>query len=162
MPTDPYSATSRAAAVLRKQEKFIELLRYKMSLGSEMVVNLGNLYSAALPAWIAAAFEDAVRSGVELEGAPMVALGYGSGDASEALPIRVAPDWFQPAGRIGFAEALADPIDLTRNQYEALHDGCKIDELCYEPRGEFVISRVGNKYERGFQDLGVEYYEYIP
>ena len=162
LPTDPYTATSRVAAVLRKQEKFVELLRDKMSLGSEMVMNLGNLYSAALPAWIAAAFEDAVRSGVELEGAPMVALGYGSGDASEALPIRVTPAWCEPASRIGFAEALADPIDLNRCQYEALHDGCKIDELRYEPHEEFVISRVGNKYERGFQDLGVEYYEYIP
>lgn len=161
MPSDPYSATSRVAAVLRKRENFLQLLERKMSLGSEMVVNLGNLYSAALPAWIAAAFEDAAAQGVELEGAPMVALGYGSGDASEALPIRVSRGWQEPARCIGFAEALADPIDLNRCQYEALHDGGKAAELCYTPREEFVISRVGDTYERGFQDLGVEYYEYI-
>ena len=42
-----------------RQPTFRELLAQKMSLGSEAVKDLGNLYSAALPAWIAAGLEEA-------------------------------------------------------------------------------------------------------
>jgi hydroxymethylglutaryl-CoA synthase len=159
--SDPYGATSQAANALRNHASFRELLQQKMSLGSDTLMNLGNLYSAALPAWIAAAFEEALGSGSELGGAPMVAVGYGSGDAAEAIPIRVVDGWQEAAGRIGFAEALADPIDLKREQYEALHDGEEVPDLKYAPRQEFIISHVGDRYERTFQDLGVEYYEYV-
>jgi hypothetical protein len=46
-------------------------------------------------------------------------------------------------------------------QYEALHDGIHAPDLDYRPRDEFKISRVGDTYEQGFQDLAVEYYEYV-
>src|SRR5690606_40727951 len=85
---DPYAATSAVAAVLRKRSNFRELLAQKMGLGSEGARDLGNLYSAALPAWIAAGFEEAVQTGKELAGSPMVMVGYGSGDAAEAIPMR--------------------------------------------------------------------------
>jgi hydroxymethylglutaryl-CoA synthase len=113
-----------------------------------------------LPAWIAAGLEQAATTGVALEGLPLVAVGYGSGDAAEALPIVAAPGWEQPARRIGFAAALGQAVDLTRSQYEALHDGVEVD-LRYTPTSEFRISRVGKSYETSFQDLGVEYYEYV-
>jgi hydroxymethylglutaryl-CoA synthase len=89
---DPYVATSAAAGCLRKQPAFRELLARKMSLGSEAVKDLGNLYSAALPAWMAAGLEQAARDGVELLGAPLVAVGYGSGDAAESIPVGVRLD----------------------------------------------------------------------
>lgn len=158
---DPYAATSAVAGVLRKRESFRNLLSRKMSLGSEAVKDLGNLYSAALPAWIAAGLEQAAREGAALDGAPLVAVGYGSGDAAEALPIAVAPGWAEVASRIRFAEALAGAIDLTREQYEALHDGAEVPNLAYVPKREFCIARVGKSYEQSFQDLGVEYYEYV-
>jgi hydroxymethylglutaryl-CoA synthase len=159
-PQNPYEATSAVASVLRKQPSFRNLLGEKMRLGSEVVKDLGNLYSAALPAWIAAGVEQAAVDGLELDGAPMVAVGYGSGDAAEALPIALVPGWQAAARRIAFREALGDSIDLSREQYEALHDGRKAD-LVYEPSREFRISRVGKSYEPSFQDLGVEYYEYV-
>jgi hydroxymethylglutaryl-CoA synthase len=158
---DPYTATSAAASTLRKRESFRKLLAQKMSLGSEAVKDLGNLYSAALPAWIAAGLEQAARNGVALDGAPLVAVGYGSGDAAEALPISVAPGWAEAAARIRFTEALEGAIDLTREQYEALHDGGEVPNLAYVPKREFCIARVGKSYETSFQDLGVEYYEYV-
>jgi len=159
-PSDPYVATTAVASTLRKHPAFRELLARKMSLGSEMVKDLGNLYSAALPAWMAAGLEQAAATGVALEVQPLVAVGYGSGDAAEALPITPAPGWEASARRIGFASALAQAIDLTRTQYEALHDGVDV-ELDYKPSSEFRISRVGKSYETSFQDLGVEYYEYV-
>lgn len=159
-PKNPYEATSAAASVLRKQPRFRALLGEKMRLGSEVVKDLGNLYSAALPAWIAAGLEQAEKDGLELDGAPMVAVGYGSGDAAEAMPITLVPGWQAAAARIRLEQSLADAIDLTREQYEALHDGRKT-ELEYQPRAEFRISRVGQSYDPSFQDLGVEYYEYV-
>ena len=77
-----------------------------MSLGGEKVKEMGNLYSAALPAWIAAGFEDALEQGMELAGQPMVMVGYGSGDAAEAVPMHAVAGWQVAAARIGFGSAL--------------------------------------------------------
>jgi hydroxymethylglutaryl-CoA synthase len=159
-PENPYEATSAAATVLRRQAGFRKLLSDKMQLGSEAVKDLGNLYSAALPAWIAAGIEQASAEAKDMTLAPMVAVGYGSGDAAEAMPIHLVQGWQAAAQRIHFQRALADAIDLTREQYEALHDGRQSDVSC-EPQREFRISRVGNSYEPAFQDLGVEYYDYV-
>lgn len=159
---DPYPATSQVAACVRRRPSFRELLSEKMSLGADWMRDLGNLYTAALPAWIAAGFEQAAERGYELDGAPMVAVGYGSGDAAEAIPMTAASAWRGPARRIGFCRALDNAIDLNRQQYEALHDGAEVVGLEYSPRDEFRIARVGQRYEQGFQDLGVEYYEYVP
>jgi hydroxymethylglutaryl-CoA synthase len=158
--TDPYLATSAVASLVRKSPRFRELLKQKMSLGSSLVRDLGNLYSAALPSWLAAGFEEAALKSVELTGRPMVAVGYGSGDAAESWPIRPVPGWQEFASRIGFSRAIQDPIDLTREQYEALHDGHEVD-LDYVPQAEFAISHVGECYDAAFQDLGVEYYKYV-
>jgi hydroxymethylglutaryl-CoA synthase len=157
----PYLATSAAASMLRRQGAFIELLVKKMSLGSDAVKDVGNLYCAALPAWIAAGLEEAATQAVDLEGSPMVAVGYGSGDAAEALPLYAVAGWREAALRIGFAEALAGAIDLSQGQYEALHDRRDAADIDYRPQNEFAIHRIGKKYDAGFQDLGVEYYEFV-
>jgi len=160
-PSEPYPLTAQVAAFLRKTPAFKELLATKMSLGSDWVMELGNLYTAALPAWIAAGFEQALEKGLELSGEPLLAVGYGSGDAAEAIPLRVAPAWKGAASKIGFREALSRAIDLDRAQYETLHDRHELPGVAYEPR-EFMIARVGDTHEPAFQDLGVEYYEYVP
>jgi len=157
----PYEATSQCASVLRRQTAFIDLLVKKMSLGSEAVKDVGNLYSAALPAWIAAALDEAAERDDELEGSPMVAVGYGSGDAAEALPLYAVKGWRDAARRIGFADALSGALDLSQRQYEALHDRRDAADIDYSPSNEFAIRGVGKKYEPGFQDLGVEYYEFV-
>ena len=157
---DPYSATSAVASVLRKRASFRELLTQKMSLGSENTKQLGNLYSAALPAWIAAGLEDAAEKQLELAGANMVAVGYGSGDAAEAIPISPSNGFERAASRIGLARALGGAVDLNQEQYESLHDRRELN-LPYTPSAEFVIDRVGTAYDGTFQDLSVEYYEYV-
>ena len=58
-------------------------------------------------------------------------------------------------------QVLTPAVDLSRAQYEALHDGVDVEGLSYTPTGEFRIARVGKSYETSFQDLGVEYYEYV-
>lgn len=157
---DPYPATGAAAGALRRRPEFTALLDAKMSLGGDLVRDLGNLYSAALPAWIAAGLEQASADGVDLDGASMVMVGYGSGDAAEAIPMIAVPGWQEAAKKIGFREAISGAIDLNQQQYEAVHDGLDAVGLDYSPRGEFAILRVGETYDSGFQDLGVEYYGY--
>lgn len=161
-PTDPYAATTAVASLLRRKASFRELLAAKMGLGDQVVRDVGNLYSAALPAWIAAGFEDAAARDIELHGYPMVAVGYGSGDAAESMPLEAGPRWREAAARIGARRALQGSIDLTREQYEALHDGRRVEGLAEPVPGTFAISHVGEKHEAAFQDLAVEYYEFVP
>ncbi len=160
-PRNPYEATTALASLLRKQPAFQELLAEKMSLGADAAMDMGNLYSAALPAWLAAGMDQGAHEGLDLTGQPMVAIGYGSGDAAEAIPIQPVEGWETAARKIGTQAALArGAVDLTEEQYAALHDG-RDAELATEPSEEFVIARVGEQYDPAFQDLGVEYYEYI-
>jgi hydroxymethylglutaryl-CoA synthase len=160
-PVEFYEATSRVAGVLRKHRSFSDLLAEKMSLGSRTMARMGNLYCAALPMWIAAGLEDAATTGCDLTGDPMVMVGYGSGDAADAIPIRAPEGWADAARRIALPAALAGGIDLTREQYESIHDGRDPDYPAYAPSDEFAISRVGQRYDSSFQDLGVEYYEFV-
>jgi hydroxymethylglutaryl-CoA synthase len=159
--TDPYVATTAVAGLLRKQKGFRQLLDEKMGLGSDTVKDLGNLYSAALPAWIAAGLEAAARQKLDLADAPLVAVGYGSGDAAEALPLYAVTGYESAASRIGFARSLEGGVTLSREQYEALHDGTEVPALAYTPKDEFAIARVGKTYGASFQDLGVEYYDFV-
>jgi hydroxymethylglutaryl-CoA synthase len=146
---------------VRKSAVFRDLIKHKMSRGADRAMDLGNLYTAALPGWLAAGFEEAAESNLELANETLLAVGYGSGDAAEAIPLHVVPGWQAQANRIRFRSALANPVDLSREQYEALHDGREIPNLSYQPRDEFIIARIGEVNEPAFQDLGIEYYEYV-
>jgi hydroxymethylglutaryl-CoA synthase len=110
---------------------------------------------------MAAGLEDAAQRKLDLGGAPLVAVGYGSGDAAEALPLYVAPGYEAAASRIGFSHSLQGAVTLSREQYEALHDGTEVPSLSYTPKSEFTIARVGKEYGASFQDLGVEYYDFV-
>ena len=153
--------TSQVVAAVRKTADFQSFVERKMSLGSRAAADLGNLYTAALPAWMAAGFEEAAARDVDLAGKWMLAVGYGSGDAAEAIPLRVSPTWARAARRIGVAAALAHAVDLDKEQYESLHDTKSVAALPPLPGDRFRIARVGTSYGAGFQDLGVEYYEYL-
>ena len=158
---DPYQATSTVASALRKQKTFRTWMSQRMGLGADVVRNLGNLYSAALPAWLAAGFEQAAAQGADLKGKSMAAIGYGSGDAADAIPIRAVDGWQEAAKRIHLERALRGSVDLTKAQYEALHDHGSIEGFEVPVQSEFAITRVGDRYEPAFQDLGIEYYEYV-
>jgi len=124
--------------------------------------DLGNLYSAALPAWIAAGLEQAAQEKADLAGERVLAIGYGSGDAAEALLLEVAPGWELAARRIGFRAALEGPRFLTRHQYEKRHDGEPVELPLPRTRsGFFVVEKVGDRVEADCQDVGIEYYRYL-
>jgi len=157
---EPYPLTMATLHAFRQSEDFEDSVLARLSLGATDIRDLGNLYTAALPAWLAAGFEEALRDDLPITGDELLTMGYGSGDAAEVIPFYVAEGWQEAASRIRFTEALTRAVDLTREQYEALHDGRRVTDLGYDPADEFVVERVGQSDDRHFQDIGIEYYRY--
>lgn len=155
-PDDPFPNSSALVAALRRRPDYEHTVLGPLRWGDGPMMELGNIYSGALPAWLAAGLEQAAEAGSDWAGREILLIGYGSGDAAEALPMRVCAGWQAAAGRIRFAEALAARHDLSRDQYEALHDGRVVDDLP-EPPG-FRIERIGTRTDHDFQDEGIEYY----
>jgi len=150
----------RAIKGFRSGAWFKKFVAEKMALGSAGAMELGNLYTASLPAWLVSAFAHAHRDGVELAERTLLAIGYGSGDAAEAWPVRVVDGWQKAAARIDFEGALADAVDLDRTTYEALHDGREVD-IAADPKRGFVVDRVGDRLTGTGQDVGIEYYGFV-
>ncbi|WP_018014064.1 hydroxymethylglutaryl-CoA synthase [Teredinibacter turnerae] len=157
MNSPVFPKAMRTIRVLPRFESF-KRIQEKMALGSELMKNVGNLYSAALPAWIAAGLEDAQQSGVDLTGQEILTLGYGSGDAAEAIPMQVVEGWQEHAKKIRFASAFEGAVDLSENQYIALHSGRQPVDLPMDTEGEFFISRIGKNSGGDFDEDGIEYY----
>jgi len=156
-----YPLTMAVFRIFRASRRYRREILDKLALGSDTMLDLGNVYTAALPAWIAAGFEQALDEGREMVGEELLTLGYGSGDAAEVIPFIVSEDWREATAAIGFAKAMDFTIDLTQQQYADLHDGRRPKGLDYLPRSEFIIDRVGESDQRQFTDLGIEYYRYV-
>lgn len=145
----------------RRSDAFERFVRGKMSLGTTGMLELGNLYTAALPAWLASGLDQARSDAVDLADKEILLIGYGSGDAADAIPIRMVEDWEHAAGMIEFGRALAPTIDLTHDQYLSLRDRATVSGVNYSPQAEFIVDRVGSEATHAFQDAGIEYYRYI-
>jgi len=158
---EAYPLTMAVLRVFRASRHFRREILDKLALGSDTMLDLGNLYTAALPAWMAAGFEQALDEGSLSSGEEVLTLGYGSGDAAEVIPFFMADGWRDATARIGFGDAMQFSVDLNQEQYIALHDGRRANGLDYIPNNEFVIDRVGEVDDRHFTDLGIEYYRYV-
>jgi len=158
---EAYPLTMAVLRVFRASRHFRREILDKLALGSDTMLDLGNLYTAALPAWMAAGFEQALDEGSLSSGEEVLTLGYGSGDAAEVIPFFMADGWRDATARIGFGDAMRFSVDLNQEQYIALHDGRRANGLDYIPNNEFVIDRVGEVDDRHFTDLGIEYYRYV-
>jgi hydroxymethylglutaryl-CoA synthase len=158
---EAYPMTMAVFRVFRASRRYRREILDKLALGSDVMLDLGNLYTAALPAWLAAGLEQALDEDRDLAGEELLTLGYGSGDAAEVIPFIVADSWREASSRIGFGNAMELAVDLNAAQYEALHDGRRVTGLDYLPSHEFVIEKVGHTDQRQFQDLGIEYYRYV-
>lgn len=156
-----YPLTMAVFRIFRAARKYRREILDKLALGSDTMLDLGNLYTAALPAWMAAGFEQAADEGRELAGEELLTFGYGSGDAAEVIPLIVTDSWRDATAKIGFGECMEFAVDLNQQQYAALHDGRRASNLQYMPKNEFVIDKVGRADHRQFQDLGIEYYRYV-
>jgi hydroxymethylglutaryl-CoA synthase len=125
------------------------------------MMEMGNLYTAALPAWLAAGLEEAAQSGRQLTGQEVMLIAYGSGDASESMPAELVPGWEAAALKVKMADVLAAPVDLDKAQYEALHEGSRAPGLGVPAYSGFVIDRIGTSTAPDYQDAGIEYYRHV-
>jgi hydroxymethylglutaryl-CoA synthase len=126
---EAYPLTMAALQAFRASRHYRREILDKLALGSDTMLDLGNLYTAALPAWLAAGFEQALDEGSLKSGEEVLTLGYGSGDAAEVIPFFMADNWRDATARIAFADAMALTVDLTEAQYQALHDGRRVEGL---------------------------------
>lgn len=156
-----YPLTMAALRVFRASRHYRVEVLDKLALGSDTMLDLGNLYTAALPAWLAAGFEQARDENRLQAGEEVLTLGYGSGDAAEVIPFYIADGWREATEAIGFSSVMDRAVDLNYEQYAQLHEGQIPEGLVHVPRNEFVIDHVGNAEERHFSDLGIEYYRYV-
>ncbi len=153
---EPLPRTAAVAKALAKDPGFAQVMA-ATQFGRAHVRQYGNLYTASLPAWIAAAFTDAAAQGLAWTGRTLTLMGYGSGDAAEVWSGRVVPGWEQAAARIGLEAAMADAVELSREDYAALH-GRTTPERALPPARPFAIAGRGHTYDRAWQDVGVTHY----
>jgi hydroxymethylglutaryl-CoA synthase len=144
-------------SVFRASRHYRREILDKLALGSDTMLDLGNLYTAALPAWMAAGFEQGLDEDSLTPGEEVLTLGYGSGDAAEVIPFFMADGWRDATA----GDVMQLAVDLDYEQYAALHDGRRARGLDYVPRNEFVIDHVGMSNDRHFTNLGIEYYRYV-
>lgn len=161
LPDDPFPQTMRVIRALRSTDAHKDLVHAKLELGSEPMMELGNVYTASLPAWIAAALDEAATRDDVKPGEEWLLVGYGSGNAAEAIPATLAQDFRAAAKKIDFASALENPIDLDQSQYEAIHDGRTVSVEAGVQNG-FVVYRIGVPNNPAFDEVGIEYYRFVP
>ena len=158
---EPYPLATALMRFFRKTERYQEVVEEPMELGNETMQQLGNLYTASLPGWLAAGMHQASKGNEELAGQEVLLVGYGSGDASEVIPCRIKDGWREVARLINAEEALEAPVTLSKGQYEALHSSGNSCDMPSANTEGFTISRVGkSEREDGLLDMGVEYYKY--
>ena len=158
--TDVYPLSIALAKEFRNSSEFNALVADKLSLGADVMKDIGNVYCAALPAWMAAGLDDAFAQEIDIANREVLAVGYGSGDAAEAIPMRVAERWAEAAGSIAFRDTLEPYQSLTRAQYETLHDTGNAPDLL-APNSGFIVSDVGRSATPGIHDEGIEYYRFL-
>ncbi|MFP6836836.1 MAG: hypothetical protein VB948_12110, partial [Pseudomonadales bacterium] len=156
LSTDLFPLATQTARKFRETPRFRELMT---TLGHAEMQEVGNLYTASLPAWMAAGFEEAWEDGVNFGTGRILTIGYGSGDAAEVIPMRTVDGWESAASKIRFRAALANPIDLDESAYHTLHDGGVLEDAAADQPGVFYIERIG-KREAHLDDSGIEYYRY--
>ena len=155
-PADPFPLGGALMKALRKTPRFQELVLDPLRWGDAQMMELGNIYSGALLAWLGAGLEEAALAQEDWEGDEILLIGYGSGDAAEALPLRITSGWREAALRTRFSQSLGQAHDLRRDQYEDLHAGLPVDALPV-PDG-FRVVRIGTRADAAYQDQGVEFY----
>ncbi len=158
---EPLPLVTQIHRVARTQPDYRESVLSRMQLGQQPMEELGNLYTGALPAWLTAGLEEAAAHGGLAANQEILMIGYGSGDAAEAMPIRLVNGWEQAAARLGLKAAMANPIDLTEAQYIALREGEPVPDLGYQPSEEFIVDHIGSMHDDDFQDAGIEYYRFV-
>ncbi|MDH5738412.1 MAG: hydroxymethylglutaryl-CoA synthase [Gammaproteobacteria bacterium] len=135
--------TMRVLNAFKQTAAYKENVTDKMKLGITAAADMGNLYTASLPAWLAAGLEEAMETGINLAGSTLLSIGYGSGDAAEVIPVRVVPGWEKAARLMNIKESMATSVDLDQANYETLHDHGRLSCHPANAVSRFEVERIG-------------------
>lgn len=149
-----FPLSTKVAKHFRTTTRFGELMT---TLGAQEMKEVGNLYTASLPAWMAAGVESALQDDADFTGNSILTIGYGSGDAAEIIPMTFVSGWQDAARKIGFSKSLDGANDIIESDYISLHD---LDQaaLTTHVAGVFHIDHVGQG-EKTHDNRGIEYYK---
>ena len=155
---DPMPALNNYVRVVMKHESFKAYRNDRCGLGKQLTRQLGNLYSASLPAWLGAGFEDASQQNLDLTGKSILLIGYGSGDAALAVEGTMVDGWQEAAQKLSFTNSLADAIDLSEQDYNDAHDRKK--GYVVSPSNEIALLNIGESANEERNDKGIPFYQY--
>lgn len=145
----------------RKTDDHTTRVMDAMGAGEPVMRALGNLYTAALPAWLMAGLAAAAEGNSDIAGQRWLAVGYGSGDAAEMVALNVSVDWREAAGHMNLEQGLAEPIDLGHDRYKTLHSEGGHAPTQPLVTHAFVIDSVGETDRAEWADAGVATYRYM-
>lgn len=156
-----YSKTLRVVRMIsRDPEMYRAVCAPLLETGWDFMKDVGNVYTASLFIWIAAGLKQACKKSASVY-EEFLAIGYGSGDAAEVIPMSFVEDWSLEAEKIDLQAVFSNVIDLNYEQYQYLHSGNGDCDGVEFTQDRFVIRDVGKSQGKTFNDKGVEYYAYI-
>ena len=153
--------TTELVKIIHSESDFQKNVISKLRFGSELTMEMGNIYSGSVFVWLSAGLEDALNCEVDLSNEEALMIGYGSGDAAEVIPIIFVKGWQKSAKITPFSSAFKSHINLTHEQYLKLRSEKTTNGIDYDLRNEFVVRKIGTEERVDFQDAGIEYYEFL-
>lgn len=160
LDTEVYPQAQMLLRHWRKSGDYAQRVKLSLGAGESVMRELGNLYTAALPAWLAAGLASAADDRRELAGQQWLAIGYGSGDAAEMLALTMAPGWREAASRLSLGAALEGARKLDARQYRSLHESGGSIPQSASLSDAFLIEAVGERDDPEWADAGVARYRF--
>ena len=158
---EAFPLTTQLVKIIHKEPDFQSNVVSKLSFGSALTTEMGNIYSGSVFGWLSAGLEDALENGIDLSNEEALMIGYGSGDAAEVIPIFFVEGWQESAKLTPFSSAFESYINLTHKQYLKLRSEKTANGIDYKLKNEFVVRKIGSEERLDFQDAGIEYYEFL-
>lgn len=153
--------TIKLVKALQSEAGFKNHVISKLSLGSKLTMEMGNIYSGSVFGWLSAGLEDAINNHIDLSNEEALMIGYGSGDAAEVIPMIFVQGWQESAHLTPFSASFESYIDLTHEQYINLRSEKNSNGIDYQLKDQFIVKKIGSEETDNFQDAGIEYYEFI-
>ena len=158
---EAFPLTTQLVKIIHKEPDFQSNVVSKLSFGSALTTEMGNIYSGSVFGCLSAGLEDALENGIDLSNEEALMIGYGSGDAAEVIPIFFVEGWQESAKLTPFSSAFESYINLTHKQYLKLRSEKTTNGIDYNLKNEFVVRKIGSEERLDFQDAGIEYYEFL-
>ena len=159
--SDPYPNASAVVKAARNSPRSRASCENKMRLGSDKHARARQPLHGGAAGVACGWLREALRGRATWQARPCWQWATAAATRPRPFRCRWCRAGEEAAAKIGFARALEGGVELTREQYERRHDGLDIEPR-YEVRGEFVVERVGHRLTGDVQDVGIEYYRYVP